>query len=114
MEARRAAWDECRGNNTNECCFDLGLVGPLREFYLGSILNMELQDFLRTDLAVFLKTLISRVVVTSTPVEMQFSKMTQLMWNGGHKKLDRHGLASKMATFSYTNRVRRWRARRGV
>ena len=54
--------------------------------------------------------LLIRVVVTSTPVEMAFSRMTALTSSSHQCRVGRHALSAKMCTYTYEKQVSRWRA----
>ena len=86
------------------CRLDVGLSRKLRR------LATNIDDFFDSVLGDFLVTLFERVVVTSTQVELQFSRLS--IWsNGGGRgpRLGLPGLAAKAATTTFDAAVRRWR-----
>ena len=95
--------------NRRPCCFDAGLTTPLLRHFLSRLKTMSLDDFLETKLARFLEALLIRIVVTSTPVEMAFAKMTALTSACHQQRIGRQSLSSKRCIYGYDKQVTRWR-----
>ena len=89
--------------HTNICCLDLGLSRQLRKAF-----PSQVDAYVGTPLGDFLKTLFERVVVTSTQVELQFSKLTALT-DTRNKRTVLAGLAAKLINVEFERMVERWR-----
>ena len=86
------------------CCLDPGLCRALRARF------PDVKQYgAGTKLATFLTVLFLRLVVTSTQVELQFSKYSQLT-NTNDKRLGLAGLASRAVNNMFKQQVGRWRA----
>ena len=66
------------------------------------------EQYFGTPLEEFLITLFMRLVMTSTQVELQFSKYTALT-DTKTKRLGLHGLAGKAMSLGFTKLVKQWR-----
>ena len=90
--------------DANMCCLDLGL---------GQVLRVHapcIDNYFDTVLEEFLRTLFERVVVTSTQVELQFSKLTLwTMGRGSGRTMGLPCLAARAKNTSYKNAVEQWR-----
>ena len=86
------------------CCLDMGLCRQLRKAFPSDTSVYE-------DLALseFLTILFTRLVMTSTQVELQFSRLSSLT-NLPHKRLGLPCLAGKAMSVTFKAWVERWRA----
>ena len=102
--------DEERRNTLQElfdadwCCLDMGLGRQLRKAFPSLI-----ETFWGTALGRFLTVLFTRLVVTSTQVELVFSRFSVLT-HTRCKRLGLAGLAAKAINQSFKEIVERWRA----
>ena len=85
------------------CCLDPGLGRQLRKAFPSTI-----EQYWDTPLASFLTTLFSRLVMTSTQVELQFSKHS-ILTDTRSKRLGLGGLAAKTMNQCFKAWVHRWR-----
>ena len=90
--------------NANSCCLDLGLGRQLRKAFPSTI-----EAYWGTPLGDFLKLVYTRLVVTSTQVELQFSRHTHLT-DTRTKRLGLGGLAAKAMNSTFGAMVHAWRA----
>ena len=89
------------------CCLDCGLSRQLRQAFPPDP-DIYIQDM---PLSVFLATLFTRLVMTSTQVELQFSRMTGIT-NTRRKRLGLPGLAAKCMNVAFSAWVERWRTQK--
>ena len=89
--------------NANFCCLDLGLGRQLRKAFPSTI-----EAYWGTPLGDFLKLVYTRLVVTSTQVELQFSRHTHLT-DTRTKRLGLGGLAAKAMNSTFGAMVHAWR-----
>ena len=85
------------------CCLDPGLGKPLRGIV------SEVDDLFEEDLQIFLRTMFSRAVHTSTFVERIFSHLTR--WS--RRRLAAPSMAAKHTATMFEQVVRLWRSRLG-
>ena len=85
------------------CCLDMGLSRQLRKAF-----PADANFYLGTPLAEFLTAVFTRLVVTSTQVELLFSKYTALT-DTREKRLGYPGLCAQAMNQSTTTMTNRWR-----
>ena len=90
--------------DADSCCLDMGLGRQLRKAF-----PSRFDQYLGTPLGQFLTTVFTRLAVTSTQVELQFSRLTVLT-DTRNKRLGLAGLAAKSMNYGFKQLVDRWRA----